>query len=127
MQAGLVACYFVSYVLIVGVVLMNIVVAVLLDEFISTVAREKTAQAAVALKETEVRGSGCGVWGVGCRVQGAGRRVQGSPLEGPTHRNEHHYTPADAGGHILYLICLLYFSIKGGALLCAPSYLAFSK
>ena len=38
---GWVMLFFVSYVLLVGLVLMNIVVAVLLDEFISTVAREK--------------------------------------------------------------------------------------
>ena len=38
---GWTALFFVSYVLVVGVVLMNIVVAVLLDEFISTVAAEK--------------------------------------------------------------------------------------
>ena len=31
--------FFVSYVLVVGIVLMNIVIAVLLDEFITTVAR----------------------------------------------------------------------------------------
>jgi hypothetical protein len=43
-QAGIVALFFVSYVLIVGVVLMNIVVAVLLDEFITTVAMEKSDQ-----------------------------------------------------------------------------------
>ena len=48
------ACYFVSYVLIVGVVLMNIVVAVLLDEFISTVAREKSEQENASRKEKEV-------------------------------------------------------------------------
>jgi hypothetical protein len=33
-KAGLVAGFFISYMLIVGVVLMNIVIAVLLDEFI---------------------------------------------------------------------------------------------
>ena len=38
---ALVVLFFVSYVLIVGVVLMNIVIAVLLDEFISTVDRER--------------------------------------------------------------------------------------
>ena len=40
-KAGLTGLFFVSYVLIVGIVLINVVVAVLLDEFISTVAREK--------------------------------------------------------------------------------------
>ena len=40
-SVGFVMAFFVSYVLVVGLVLMNIVVAVLLDEFISTVAREK--------------------------------------------------------------------------------------
>ena len=52
MQEGLTALFFVSYVLVVGVVLMNIVVAVLLDEFISTVAREKQE----TLREEEQRG-----------------------------------------------------------------------
>jgi hypothetical protein len=40
-KAGLVAMFFVSYMLIVGTVLVQIVVAVLLDEFINTVAKEK--------------------------------------------------------------------------------------
>ena len=48
---ALTALFFVSYMLIVGVVLMNIVVAVLLDEFISTVAHEKAEMA----REQEVR------------------------------------------------------------------------
>ena len=40
-KAGLVAMFFVSYMLIVGTVLVQIVVAVLLDEFMSCVAKEK--------------------------------------------------------------------------------------
>ena len=35
------SCFFTSYMLIVGVVLLNIVVAVLLDEFINTVIKER--------------------------------------------------------------------------------------
>ena len=50
------ALFFVSYVLIVGIVLMNIVVAVLLDEFITTVEREKQDKAhAEELKAMEDR------------------------------------------------------------------------
>ena len=48
-MVALVGFFFASYVLVVGVVLMNIVIAVLLDEFISTVEREKQeAKARVA-------------------------------------------------------------------------------
>ena len=55
-QEGLIALFFVSYVLIVGIVLMNIVVAVLLDEFITTVEREKQDKAhAEELKAMEDR------------------------------------------------------------------------
>jgi hypothetical protein len=48
---GFVAIFFVSYVLIVGVVLMNIVVAVLLDEFITTVASEKATMKAIFIHD----------------------------------------------------------------------------
>ena len=47
-EQPLVATFFVSYYIVVGLVLMNIVVAVLLDEFISTVAREKAEDRAKA-------------------------------------------------------------------------------
>jgi hypothetical protein len=43
----LVACIFISYVLIVGVVLINVVVAVLLDEFLSCVSRYKEEEQAI--------------------------------------------------------------------------------
>ena len=49
-QGGWVMLFFVSYVLLVGLVLMNIVVAVLLDEFISTVAREKVLLLLIAVE-----------------------------------------------------------------------------
>ena len=52
-STALVALFFVSYVLIVGVVLMNTCVAVLLDEFISTVANEKAQQEEAKLLEVE--------------------------------------------------------------------------
>ena len=50
-QRGWVVLFFVSYVLLVGLVLMNIVVAVLLDEFITTVANEKAEKRRRRLQE----------------------------------------------------------------------------
>ena len=50
-----IAIFFVSYVLIASIMLLNVVVAVLLDEFISTVTRAKEAEASAAAVEMEKR------------------------------------------------------------------------
>lgn len=55
-----VALFFVSYILIASIMLLNVVVAVLLDEFIATVTREKEEQAHQEYLEKERRKiSGC--------------------------------------------------------------------
>ena len=55
-----VALFFVSYILIASIMLLNVVVAVLLDEFIATVTREKEEKAHQEFLEKERRKiSGC--------------------------------------------------------------------
>ena len=50
-----VALFFISYILIASVMMLNVVVAVLLDEFISTVTREKEAEERLRQHEVQKR------------------------------------------------------------------------
>ena len=52
---SMIALFFISYILIAGVMMMNVVIAVLLDEFIASVTKGKEEQARIVRQEREKR------------------------------------------------------------------------
>ena len=94
-MVALVGFFFASYVLVVGVVLMNIVIAVLLDEFISTVEREKQ-EAKARRRGARHTQQSCGCGSLGPSYQGP----HGLHHEAGPASKDHHVVPADRHGRV---------------------------